>query len=226
MAMEYYYSPAARLSRVSPIFFGRRADVFGQIGNLFADECYGALPRARPQASLQLAARLLRENGLEPRPEMFSLSVADIVHAMKGFLCTFAWNIENPDFVTAECVDQVLGVVRTVLDSNAVTAAAAASAEAQHKALADSATATTAATTAAATTDATGGGEKKLTLKRCIDILREQLQLEGSGGMGAVVEAALAALSDDAVTAHCSGLRSLLLKAQYLVREALGYEGD
>ena len=119
MAMEYYASAAARLSRIFPIFFGSRVDVFGPIGNLFSHHHYTNLPRVKPVASVELAAKLLRENGVEPRPEMFELTVLDIVDSMKRFLCVFAWNIENPANVTSECVNQVLAVVRGSLDETA-----------------------------------------------------------------------------------------------------------
>lgn len=113
--MEYYESSGAQISRIFPIFFGSRNDVFGQIGNLFKHEHYTKLPRLKPQASIELAAKLLRENGIEPRPQMFAYTVADIVDSMKRLLGVFAWNIDNPDHVTSECVSEMLAVVRSAL---------------------------------------------------------------------------------------------------------------
>jgi hypothetical protein len=68
----------------------------------------------------------------------------------------------------------------------------------------------TSAHTSAATP---GSGANPVPLNKCIDILREQLGIEAVA-MHAVVEEALAMLADDAITAHCNILKSLLLKAQ------------
>lgn len=139
---------------------------------------------------------------------MLELTAADIVERMKKFLCIFAWNIQNPDFVTAECVDQILQVARSALAE--VPVAHSDSPQAPS----DPAAASTADSSA-----------PKLPLKRCIDILREQLGIEAVA-MNVVVEEALNVLSDDALTAHCNSQKSLLLKAQYLVYEGIGYQGD
>ena len=195
MAMEYYASPSSPLSRIFPIFFGPRADVFGRIGNLFNDECYTGLPSVIPEASVNLAAKLLRENGIEPRPLMFEMTASEIVDSMKRFLCVFAWNIENPDFVTAECVNQILTVIRSSVDEKLTLAPVKAPVPACPGDVPP----------AQAIQEKAGG--KVLPLKRCIDILREQLAIEVTS-MNAVVEEALEALCDDSV------------------RDALGYTGD
>ena len=114
--MEYYASSTARLSRICPIFFGSRVDAFGPIGNLFFHDYYRNLPKIKPVASVELAAKLLRENGINLRPHMFDLTVRDIVDNMKRFLCVFAWNIANPTNVISECVNEVLAVVRESLE--------------------------------------------------------------------------------------------------------------
>ena len=92
-----------------------------RIGNLFNHENYLNLPHVIPTASLQLAAELLRENGVEPRPEFFTLTVVDIVHRMKKFLGIFAWNIIDPDKIITESVDQILQVLRMANQENSVT---------------------------------------------------------------------------------------------------------
>ena len=38
MAVAFYNSDQSRVSRLFPIFFGKRADVFGKIGNLFKED--------------------------------------------------------------------------------------------------------------------------------------------------------------------------------------------
>jgi hypothetical protein len=112
MALECFYSPQSRVRRVYPILFGKRVDAFGKISCLFEDEEYLRLPPVIPRASLDLAARLLRSMGVEPRSEFFELTILSIVQQIKSFLGIVAWSIERHDAVTSECVQRLLEVLR------------------------------------------------------------------------------------------------------------------
>ena len=196
--MEYYANPSVKLSRIFPVFFGKRTDVFGQIGDLFKDPVYTSLPSVRPEASLQLAARLLRENGLEPRPEMFRLTAKDIVERMKKYLCVFAWTLPRPDLVTEECVAQMLRVVEAALAEGG-----AAPAPSDHS--------------IAQTTPTGGSGEAPGGLKfmDCISLIRENLCIDARAPP-AVVQEALSMLADPALTQRCAG-RPLAEQAEAIV---------
>lgn len=208
MAMEYYANPSIPLKRIFPIFFGNRNDVFGKIGNLFVDPSYKSLPSTQPMASIQLAARLLRENGIEPRPEMFEITAAGIVENMKKFLCIFAWNISNPDFLTTECVNQIQQVLQSSL-ADADTTPAAISRHDPNIPVAE----------------ANVAGKGALSLPRSIEILREQLGIEVTA-VAAVVGEALKVLGDDELEARSSGIKSLAKRAEFIVREGLCYAGE
>ena len=119
MALELYASRVANVRRVFPVFLDQHCQKLDT-----SPFC------VRPVASLQLAARLLRENGVEPRPDMFDLTVADIVEELKLFCSvqgnstTSEWNVYEPDFAIAKCVKDILDCVQSVLgdpDSSART---------------------------------------------------------------------------------------------------------
>jgi hypothetical protein len=209
MALECYYSPRSRVCRVFPLFFGKRSDAFGKIGCLFHEEEYLCLPHIIPRASLDLAARLLRSMGVEPRPEFFELTISSIVQHMKKFLCIFAWTIEQHDAVTSESVKVLLQVLQQSLDEER-TAHAHASATSPAKGLSESAAASA------------GESACSLPLKRCVEILQEGLGVTSSNGPQAVAEA-LENLGDADVEANCNAHKSLLAKLRYLACDVLGY---
>lgn len=210
MAVEFYNSDQSRVSRLFPIFFGKRADVFGKIGNLFKEDEFLLLPEVVPTASLELAAKLLRLNGVEPRPEMASMTIARIVNDMKKFLCVFAWNIESPELVISESVDQILQVLRQSLSEVKDSSG--------HEELNGHSSQHRPAVSASATALSTSCS---LPLKRCVEILRENLGIETTA-MTQVVADSLDALADDDVRARCEEHKSLVAKAQYLVGDVLG----
>ena len=217
MAIECYYSDVSRVSRVFPIFFGRRADVFGEIGNLFREEEFLCLPNVVPVASLQLAARLLREGGIEPRPEFFSLTIKSIIHQMKKFLCIFAWTICPCENVTIESVNVILHVLKQCLANSSKpmkngTAPASAPAPNPSSSTHDQASASLSKGTAGS----------NMPLKRCVEILQEGLGVESNIAATALTEA-LESLADDEVTQTCNTMKSLLAKMRYLACDVLGY---
>ena len=112
--MECYHSSKSTLTRIFPIFMGTRIDISGAIGNLFNEKVYQDLSNNVPTASINAVNKLLMLNNIQPREELFTTTVRGIVNEMKKFLCLFAWNICNPSEDTAESVDQILGVLRSL----------------------------------------------------------------------------------------------------------------
>jgi hypothetical protein len=192
--------------------------VFGKIGNMFKEDQYLCLPDVVPTASIHLAMKLLRLHGVEPRPEILSMTIKQIVNEMKKFLCVFAWNIESPDLVTSECLNQILQVLREAIDEGG-----SSSKGSRVKSIADmeagqSQVAAPCApvldTSAAASVGAT------MSMKRGMEILREQLGIETTS-MTEVIPEALKILDDPGVTATCNGIKSLPAKVHYLVNDVL-----
>ncbi|CAE7522830.1 unnamed protein product, partial [Symbiodinium microadriaticum] len=198
MAIECYYSDKSKVSRIFPIFFGRRADVFGQVGNLFDEEEYLHLPDVVPTASLDLACRLLQEGGIETRPEMKTMTTKGIITQMKGFLTIFAWNIEPCESITSECVNIIQQVLREILTQRTDTV--------------DIDTSARRSTTAAVAAPNFSSG---IPLKRCVEILQEALGVESTVAPTALKEA-LDSLGDDIIRQQCDGMKSLAEKMQYL----------
>lgn len=215
--MECYYSDQSRVSRLFPIFFGKRADVFGKIGNMFKEDQYLCLPDVVPTASIHLAMKLLRFHGVEPRLEILSMTIKQIVNEMKKFLCVFAWNIESPDLVTSESLNQILQVLREAIDEGG-----SSSKGSRVKSIADmeAGQSQVAAPCASVLDTPAAAVGAAISMKRGMEILREELGIETTS-MIKVIPEALMILDDPGVTATCNGIKSLPAKVHYLVNDVL-----
>ena len=183
------------MSRVFPVFFGKREDVSGQIGNLFEEEVFANLPDVVPVASINLAITLLRANGVEPRPEVTTITIKGVINQMKRFLCVFAWNIESPDWVTSESTNQMLQILKSSLDSKTPSFSAQPANECAQRCT--------------------------LSLQDCVDTLKKFFGIDSSAAPE-VIKKSLEYLGDDVVTSKCNEMRPLVFKARYLVDEVAG----
>lgn len=216
-AIECYHSPQSSVSRVFPIFFGKREDAFGKIGNLFLEDEYTNLPDVVPEASIQLATTLLRANGVEPRPQVMSITIKEVITQMKKFLCVFAWNIKSPELITSESSNQLLMVLRNCL-ADEKTILGPLSHQQLNPPPPDS---QLSHADKAHPLDKNHSTPPVPPLRRCIEILQENFGIESSVAPQ-VVKETLDALADDAITSKCDALQSLVAKAQYLVGDVLG----
>jgi hypothetical protein len=196
--------------------------VFGKIGNMFKEDQYLCLPDVVPTASIHLAMELLRLHGVEPRLQILSMTIKQIVNEMKKFLCVFAWNIESPDLVTSESLNQILQVLREAIDEGG-----SSSKGSRVKSIADmEAGQSQVAAPCASVLDTPAAADgaaismSALSLERGVEILREVLGIETTS-MIKVIPEALRKLDDPGVTATCNGIKSLPAKVHYLVNDVL-----
>lgn len=98
IALNCHKHPVCRLSKVFPVLFGSRKD--GAVGSLFTEKAIDELPDYSPDATIDLARALLREQGVSVKEDLICLSVKDVLNRMLQFMCTLGWKYtENAQLI-------------------------------------------------------------------------------------------------------------------------------
>ena len=88
MALECLASPDSRVQRILPIAFDEPSPLPpNAVSSFFASGLLGAISDAVPTKTVARAAALLRDNGVEPRGLMMTMTVKDVVDKLMENIC-------------------------------------------------------------------------------------------------------------------------------------------
>lgn len=224
MALECFHSPQSRVSRVLPILFGQRVTSRSDaIGDLYAVGTLDLLPDTIPQETLQCAIRLLRSNGVEPRPEISTYTVRGILDQLKVLLGYCAWTAVEPAAVVVESAGRVIISLQEVLDEakGAKVVEPATDTANGGQVLTPVPLTSTSRLNAGAADAVTGSLPQKRPVKVMVDAIRVQLCLGADLPLAQVLEDALGMLGDAALVEECKAL-GLLAKAERIFAAIMG----
>jgi hypothetical protein len=230
MALECFHSPASRVTRVLPVLFGQRDSASDAIGDLYREGVLDSLPDTHPAESIRCSVALLHANGVSPRHEASFYTVRGILAEVKVILGYCAWTAQDPSYVVAEAAERVVTSLQEVLEEDPKVLSAAHHSPPRM-------TAGPSGESGDILLRGPGAGEQgaaaqspagvasvspaKHTLKSMGDEIREQLGLGAELKIPQVLEQALSALEDDALTEACKSL-SLLAKAEKIYSVVVG----
>jgi GTPase SAR1 family protein len=232
MALECFHSSSSRVTRVLPLLFGKRDSNTGAIGDLYREGILDQLPDVKPEETLRTAVRLLRANGVEPRPEITTYTVRGILDQLRVILGYCTWTAPDPAMVVAESAEKVVGSLQEVLEEapkvrpvggmKSGPSAESGDMRARGPCAGDCSEPLTASPPKhPRPVDGEAGTPTKRTAKVVVDDIRLQLGLASDLPMAQVLEEALRTLADAGLAEECK-LLGLVAKAEKILAAIVG----
>jgi len=209
IALESFNSTSSRMSRILPVLIGSRgaATDGGVGGNLFTEGILEKLPETVPTETISAAVALLRKYGVEPRPQVFEITVRAIVKEVIKFLCICTWTFGGADGA------EEVNIIPEVTDKVHKATQAAIHEDASRLSSGEDVVGVTApaktAPVAAAETAGSGADVPKRTIKMVIQQIRTEIGVEDGMPMAAVLAAALEFIGDEDLVAECAELKGM-----------------
>jgi len=106
------YLTQSKVRAIYPLFFGE-SDANGSVGNLFDERVINELPDIVPRASIDVAKRLLEENGITMDPNLTNTTVLRVVREISCYFGLRCW--ENINDIWCSATDTILNELESII---------------------------------------------------------------------------------------------------------------